>query len=149
MQTQTQHGCCDWSPLRDKALMRRATSCVLCSDRSSWTSHEWEERWKEAHKSHLVHYLLSAAAEESENLFWGLMCRTKQGSHAFHLPCLGRAAGTGFAELHLGRSPVESSVEGWVWSSQKSHRKGLGWPVRLLEPIFPVPGSSDSGLMSG
>lgn len=62
--------------------MRRAKSHVLCSDRSSWTSHEWEERWKGAHKSHLVHYLLSTAAEESE-LVLGLNVQIKATQ-----PCL-------------------------------------------------------------
>lgn len=76
--------------------------------------------------SHILCITCSALLQRKVNSFWGLMCRSKQRNHAFHLPRLRSAAGTGFAELHLGRSPVESLVEALVWSSRKSHSKGLG-----------------------
>lgn len=65
------------------SLMWKAKLHVLHSDWFSWAYHEWEERWKEAHKSHVVQYPLSTTAEESESSFWGSAC-----NHAFHLLCL-------------------------------------------------------------
>ena len=129
-----------------KSLMRRAKSHVLRSSWSPWAYCEWEARWKEAHKSHVVQYPLSTTAEESGCSFWGSACRSKQGSRAFGLPCLWE----GCWDRVCGAAPREKPGGVFSWGLSvagllsEAHSRGLVSPVALLVPVFPLPGSFDS-----